>query len=102
MLLAIQDGYSSCLSHILPYLIILHRFWQKQPSSRTAKEAEETEMATTYRDSFENEEDKKKNERKLGQANTKGMGKREWEKGNARRTAGTISSSADVREEEPF
>lgn len=50
-------------------------------------------MATTCRDSFKSEEDKRENQDKQMQ--------REWEKGNAGRTAGAISS-ADVKEEEPW
>lgn len=72
-------------THFTIFNYITQILWQKQPSSRSAKEAEETEMATTYRDSFENEEDKKKKkERKLGQANAGGMGKRKCKK-NCRR-----------------
>lgn len=49
-------------------------------------------MANTCRDSFKSDEDKRENSDERMQ--------REWEKGNAGRTAGAISSFADVKEEE--
>ncbi len=65
---------------------------EKQHINREAKEARGTKMANTCRDSFKSDEDKRENSDERMQ--------REWEKGNAGRTAGAISSSADVKEEE--